>query len=136
MCSRAYHSHWKKEQAKKWMKKRFAHLWNHPPVNVKEYSDRYELLLYASGYEKSDFHVSLKNNTLVITVNKTSLEQEGDDWTWRRQEFKADAFERHFELSEKVDKEAISAKYHDGVLTVSIPLLEGFESVKQDIDIS
>ncbi|MGB0523193.1 MAG: Hsp20/alpha crystallin family protein [Flammeovirgaceae bacterium] len=134
MCRRAYHPHWKKQYAKKWLKHKFASAWNQAPVNVKEYDDQYLLLLYAAGYAKSDFQVSLKDHTLVITVKKASHEQE-DGWHWRRQEFHAGAFEREFELNEKVNKAEITAKYEEGILTVTLPKLEGFETQRQDIDI-
>ena len=37
------------------MKHMFANAWGYPPVNVEELDDRYEILLYAAGYAKSDF---------------------------------------------------------------------------------
>ena len=135
MCNRAYHSHWRKQQAKKWFKHKFASAWNQPAVNVKEFDDKYELLVYASGYTKGDFQVSLKDNTLVVGV-KQKAQAEGENWHWRRQEFRAQGFERQFELNDKVDKEAIGAKYEEGILHVTLPKKEGHETSRQDIDIS
>ena len=107
-------------------------LWNTPPVNVKEHDDSYELYVYAAGYTKEDFQVNLKDNTLVIAIENKDVV---DSPNWRRQEFYAQGFERHFELNEKIDKEAISAKYENGVLTLTLPKLDGFETFRKDIEI-
>ena len=141
MCkSRAYYSH--RGHHPKWgyghkhrnySRRHFGMLWNTPPVNVKEHDDSYELYVYAAGYAKEDFQVNLKDNTLVIKVDNKDVV---DSPNWRRQEFYAQGFERHFELNEKIDKEAISAKYVDGVLIVALPKLAGFESSSQDITVA
>lgn len=142
MCGRqAYHSgHWAKHHhygkgyghpARKFWKK-MARAFNYPPVNVQELDDRFELLVYAAGYNKSDFQLKLKDDLLIISAEK----QKNDDGTatnWRRKEFYAGGFERQFELSEKIDKAGIAAKYTDGVLVVTLPKLEGFETKSQDI---
>jgi len=107
--------------------------WNYPPVNVRELDDRYELFLYAAGYEKSDFELLVNDNTLVIRVNKQ--EDEMEVFHWRRYEFRPTKFERRFELDERIDKEAIRATYAEGVLEVTIPKASGFETTRQEISV-
>jgi len=104
-----------------------------PRVNVQELDDRYELFLYAAGYSKSDFKVDLSDNTLIIAANSTT-ENEAN-YNWRRQEFKPRKFERQFELNDKIDKASITAKYEDGVLKVTLAKLEGFETVRREVEI-
>ena len=137
MCGRAYHPHWKKHHARKWFKQRFSEAYSRwqAPVNVVEFDNRYELQLFAAGYSKTDFKVSLSGNTLVITVEKGTTAT-GEGGKWKRQEFHAQGFDRHFELNETIDKEAITAKYENGILHLSLPKLEGFETIHQDIDIA
>ena len=125
-CGRGYHRY------KKFMDSRFGMGWMYPPVNVKELDDRYELFVYAPGYAKEDFQVKLKDNTLIIAVDREGNEVV-DSPNWRRKEFNPREFRRHFELNEKIDKAAISAQYNDGVLLVTLPKLEGFETSRQDI---
>ena len=108
--------------------------WGYPPTNVEELDDRYEIRLFAAGYDKSDFQVGLEDNTLVISVNKAQ-DEEYEPWSSRRRGFVPGNFERHYSMNEKINKEAITAKYQDGVLVVELPKLEGFETVRQDIDI-
>ena len=144
MCYRkAYHSrraqhpkHGCGHMHKRFSNRRFGTGWgSYPPVNVKELDDRYELYVYASGFSKEDFQVKLKDNTLVIAVDKPDNDIV-DSPNWRRKEFSPHGFKRHFELNEKIDKEAITAQYADGVLVVSLPKLAGFETSRQDIPIA
>ncbi len=130
------HQHSKRpHHAKRWAKQGVSSGWNYPPVNVQELDDRYELYMYAAGYEKTDFSILVSENALIISVDK----KENDDrdlFNWRRYEFRSDKFQRRFELDEKVDKEAIKAEYKDGILTVILPKLEGFETFSQEIEIA
>jgi HSP20 family protein len=116
------------------MKNMFANAWGYPPVNVEEFDDRYEIKLYAAGYAKSDFKVNLKDDTLTIAVERP--ENEWTDWAnldW--QKFTPGGFERRFKLNEKIDKASITAKYEEGVLTVTLQKLPGFETSRQDIEV-
>ena len=108
---------------------KFDASFNYPPANVREMDDKYELYLYAPGYEKSDFIIALIDDRLSISV-KEMKQKEGN---WRRQEFAQREFVREFALSEQVDKSAIVAKYENGVLILSIPKLEEFETSRQEI---
>ncbi len=133
--SHQHHHSKRPHHAKRWAKQEVSSDWNYPPVNVQELADRYELYMYAAGYEKTDFSILVSENALIISVD----EKENDDqdlFNWRRYEFRSDKFQRRFELDEKVDKEAIKAEYKDGILTVILPKLEGFETFSQEIEIA
>lgn len=118
----------KRKQARK---SKFQASLNYPPANVKELDDRYELYLYAPGYEKSDFIIALIDDRLSISVK----EKDQPDESWKRKEFTQQEFVRQFELSDKVDKAAIVAKYEKGILILSLPKLEEFETTRQEIEI-
>ena len=144
MCNRrAFYNHWNQHHsakfnrrgehpAKKFWKGKFNAAFNHPPVNVEESDDQYVLYLYAPGLEKSDFLIATVDQTLSISVEKKEEEQ----MSWRRKEFSPGGFKRQFELNEKVDKTTISAKYENGVLEVTLPKLEGFETARQTVEIA
>ena len=124
-----------KRKFRKMMKRKLAHHYGHfPKVNVQELDDRYELFVYAAGYSKSDFTVNLTDNTLIVAVNQIANDLSDSDW--RRQEFRPRKFERQFELNEKIDKEAISAKYEDGILKVTLEKLAGFERLRKEVEIN
>lgn len=141
MCNRkAFYKNWQQHGGKhnyehprkKYWKERFRAAFGYPPVNVKENDDEYVLYVYAPGLKKEDFLIATVDNTLSISVEK-----DADETTkWRRQEFKHQNFKRQFELNEKVDKTTISAKYENGVLIITLPKLEGFETTRQQIEIA
>jgi HSP20 family protein len=51
-------------------------------------------------------------------------------------EYSRGGFVRTFTLDDTIDSSNISAKYVDGVLQVSLPLIPGKETKQQDIAIS
>lgn len=139
MCyGKSYHRHmghpahrWHK--ARKYNRYRAMGRTPYPPVNVQELDDQYQLLVYAAGFAKPDFQVNIIDSTLVVKA-KAEENDLVDEVNWRRQEFKA-SFERRFELNDKIDKSAISAKYEEGILTVTLPKLPGSETSRYEVDI-
>jgi HSP20 family protein len=51
-------------------------------------------------------------------------------------EYSRGGFVRTFTLDETIDASAISAKYEDGVLQVSLPVIAGTQTKEQEIKIS
>ena len=137
MCSSAaYHARkgrfHRRHHAKRAWKNKMIARFGFPPVNVNELDDNYEVQLFAAGYEKEDFKINLKDNLLVVSVEKF----EKEDWNRGFMNFQPGNFERQFELNDKIDKDTITAKYENGVLTLTLPKLEGFETVRKDIDVN
>ncbi|MFT3933524.1 MAG: Hsp20/alpha crystallin family protein [Chitinophagaceae bacterium] len=102
-------------------------------VNVYKTADSFEMLLFAPGRIKEHFKLDVKGNELTISYTPP----EGflrPDWILR--EYSRGGFERTFTLDDSVDTARISAKYIDGVLQVSLPIIEGKKIVKQEIVIS
>ncbi|MEO6671266.1 MAG: Hsp20/alpha crystallin family protein [Ferruginibacter sp.] len=99
-------------------------------VNIYKTGTSYEMLVFAPGRIREHFHLDVKGNQLSISY----LPPEGfarPDWILR--EYSRGGFERLFTLDESVDTENISAKYVDGVLQVSLPILAGKEVSKREI---
>ena len=91
------------------------------------------MLVFAPGRIKDHFKLDVQGNELTISYTPP----EGfprPDWVLR--EYSRGGFIRTFTLDETVNAAGISAKYEDGVLQVSLPLIEGKETVKQEIKIS
>jgi HSP20 family protein len=137
MClSAAYHprrgrSHHRHHAKRVWKNNVIARF-GYPPVNIQELDDKYEIQLFAAGYSKEDFKVNLKDHLLVVSVDKF----EKEDWNRGFLQYQPGNFERRFELNDKIDKESISAKYENGVLTLSLEKLEGMETLRKDIEIN
>jgi len=97
-----------------------------PAVNVRETKDAYELEVAAPGISKEDFKVELDNNMLVISAEKESKhEEQGEKESYTRREFSYQSFVRTFSLPERlVQGDRISARYHDGILHITVPKTE------------
>jgi len=102
-------------------------------VNIYKTDSSYEMLVFAPGRIKENFQLNVKGNELTVSY----LPPEGFPRPeWIRREYSRGAFERTFTLDETVDTKAISAKYEDGVLQVSLPLIPGKEATSQEIKVS
>ena len=102
-----------------------------PAINVKESATGYTVELAAPGMKKEDFNVHINDEGNLIIKMEQKQEQKEEDKSVRylRREFSYTKFEQTLILPEDVDKEKISAKVENGVLTVELPK-EVVEKVK------
>lgn len=99
--------------------------WSMPAVNIRETNDAYELEVAAPGMTKQDFKVKLDNNLLEISAEKEHKEEQEENGNYSRREFNYQSFVRTFNLPERlVQGEKISARYHDGILHITVPKTE------------
>jgi len=122
-------------QAKAEGRQRFMDRMSAPAVNVREEDDRYELHLFAAGFTKDAFDISLSDN--ILTISGTTKDNEDNNKnSWRRQEFTTRNFERKFELNDKINTDEIAADYNNGVLVLTMKKKEGEERVRQSISVN
>ncbi len=106
-------------------------------VDVCEHDDAYLLFAEVPGVDGKDVAVTVLDGTLVISGEKCKPESCGDGDERRvRGERRFGTFSRSIELPCNSDADALSAKCHNGLLTVRIPKLESSKpkSVKIDLD--
>lgn len=104
-----------------------------PAVDITETENEYQLVAEVPGMDKKAIKLSLENNVLNISGEKKSeLKQEGREY--HRVERSYGKFERSFRLPHEVKSDAISAKYDNGILTVTVPKAE--EAKPKEISIS
>jgi HSP20 family protein len=99
-------------------------------VNIFKTANSYEMLVFAPGRIKEHFHLAVNGNELTVSYTPP----EGfarPEWTLR--EYSRGGFKRTFTLDESIDTKNIAAKYVDGVLEVSLPLIAGKETVNHEI---
>ena len=102
-------------------------------VNIYKTGNSYELLVFAPGRIKEHFHLDMNGNELTISYTPP----EGfprPEWVLR--EYSRGGFKRNFTLDESIDTQNITAKYADGVLQVSLPVIAGKEMEKKEIVIN
>ena len=103
-----------------------------PAINVIETPEAYELELAAPGMTKEDFNVHLdEEGDLVINMEKKvetkDKERKGH---YLRREFSYTKFQQTMLLPEDTNREEISAKVENGVLTVNLPKVKKVEVEK------
>ena len=102
-------------------------------VNIYKTDNSFEMLVFAPGRIKEHFHIDVKGKELTVSYTPP----EGfprPDWVLR--EYSRGGFVRTFTLNETVDTAAIVAKYTDGVLQISLPIVAGKEDDKKEIAIN
>ena len=94
--------------------------YTHPLANVINNEGTYMVSLAIPGVSKEDVSIHIEKNKLTI---KSEVE-ENTETKFRLREFNYAKFERAFTLSDDVDTDNISAKFENGILTISIPTVE------------
>ena len=97
-----------------------------PAINVKESDKAYTVELAAPGLKKDDFNVHINDdgNLIVKMEQKQETKEEDKNTRYLRREFSYSKFEQTLILPDDVDKNKISAKVENGVLTVELPKQE------------
>ncbi len=93
---------------------------NAPAVNIHENADGYHLELNAPGRIKEDFAINIEKGLLTISFEKKEEKADHEYKTIRR-EFSFGSFKRSFNLDEKINADAIQARYENGVLKLLLP---------------
>jgi HSP20 family protein len=102
-------------------------------VNIHKTASGYEMLVFAPGRIKEHFQLNINGNELTVSYSPP----EGfprPEWVLR--EYSRGGFKRTFTLDASIDQQNISAKYVDGVLQVSLPMMAGKEPGAREISIS
>ena len=107
----------------------------YPKVNVYEYDDKIGIVAEIPGLDKKQLKVEVEENVLTISGDKHGVAEDAGAKVLRR-ELKASSFKRSFELGELLAGDEISAKFKDGILSISIPKTEPEKPEKKYVKIS
>ena len=102
-------------------------------VNIYKTDSSYEMLVFSPGRIKENFHIDVKGNELSVSYTPPEGFQKPD---WVLREYSRGGFVRTFTLNESIDTANISAKYTDGVLQISLPIIAGKENEKKEVVIN
>jgi HSP20 family protein len=92
-----------------------------PPVDVSEFTDRFELVVDLPGVDPASVELTLEDDVLSLKGERAQPAEAGDAAKVWRAERARGAFERRFVLPDAVDGDHVQAKTEHGVLRVSIP---------------
>jgi HSP20 family protein len=104
-------------------------------TDVKETNDSYITRVDIPGVDKNDIKLNYHDNVLSINVVKKNVSDHADkDGNVLMSERSYGAMSRSYQLP-NVDVNGIQANYDKGVLTVTLPKLNGKEDASHNIDI-
>ena len=106
----------------------------YPKVNVYEYDDKIGIVAEIPGLDKKNVTVEVEEDVLIISGDKHGFDSDGGKCITR--ELKQSAFTRSFNLGEYLDGKNVSAKFKDGMLSISIPKKEPEQPKKHSVKIS
>ena len=90
------------------------------PVDVVETEDGYEFTADLPGLTKKDVQITLDNNVLTLSGERSAREEKEEN-TVRRTERLHGRFSRSFRLPYRVSGEEAKARFKNGVLTLTVP---------------
>ena len=116
-----------------------------PAVNVKESEKAFTMEIAAPGLKREFCKVNINNEgNLVVKIEKKaehedkSCKEQCEKFHYVRREFSYTNYEQTYILPDEVDKEHISAKVEDGILSIELPKLapEPEKKMNRMIDIA
>lgn len=105
-------------------------------TDVTETNNAYILEADLPGFTREELHVDLKDGVLTIGAeHKENTENKEQDGKYLRRERHFTTYERSFNLGEDIEEKDISAKYENGVLTLTLPKREQVVETAKRIEI-
>ncbi|WP_445957103.1 Hsp20/alpha crystallin family protein [Yeosuana sp.] len=91
-----------------------------PAMNIKDKKNDFEIEFAAPGFNKKDFEVTIDDNVLHVSGEK-SQEQVENEEDFTRKEFSFNSFKRSLKLPNTVNsKKDVKATYKNGILKLSL----------------
>jgi HSP20 family protein len=102
------------------------------PLDAYRRGDQFIVQFDLPGIDSSSIDLTVERNVLTVKGERRFARQEGDEIV--ATERPQGMFTRQLFLGDTLDGERISADYHDGVLTLTIPVAERAKPRKVDIN--
>ena len=92
------------------------------PLDLYKVDDHYMLVADLPGAAPGSIDVSVDNGVLTLSAQRSAPSDEGVQWL--ASERFSGTYRRQVTLGDSIDSAGISARYDNGVLTVTIPVAE------------
>ena len=106
-----------------------------PAFNIISNDNAYIISIAAPGLEKSDFDISIKDETLNISVSKLKNDIKADDkespGKYLKKEFSYNNFSRKFKIDKTISADNIEATYTDGILRLQLQKINTPEIIRK-----
>ena len=93
------------------------------PTDLVEHDDEFVVTADLPGFETDDVEIRVADHTLRIAADRDESASEADE-AYLRRERRRRSVRESLHLPDEVDKEAVSARMRNGVLTVTLPRLD------------
>jgi HSP20 family protein len=101
------------------------------PLDAYRRGNEFKVALDLPGADPGSIDLTVGSDVLTVRATRTPLQAEGDEVQVAERGY--GQFSRQLFLGESVDRDHIGANYHDGVLTITIPMTERAKPHKVDI---
>ena len=92
------------------------------PMDAYKVGDNFVAHFDLPGVDPGSIDLSVEGNTLTVTAERSVPQLEGAEWTIAERPY--GSYTRQLVLGRSLDTDRLEASYHDGVLTLSIPVAE------------
>ncbi|GHE08133.1 Hsp20/alpha crystallin family protein [Klenkia taihuensis] len=92
------------------------------PMDAYRVGDQFVAHFDLPGVDPGSIDLSIEGTTLTISAERSVPQLEGAEWAVAERPF--GSYTRQLVLGRSLDTDRLEASYHDGVLTVSIPVAE------------
>jgi HSP20 family protein len=107
-----------------------------PAVNISQDDKNFIVEVVSPGFKREDFKIKVDDDILTISAeSKMETKQGGNNKEYSRREYSYSSFTRSFRLPDNAKDDAISAKYNDGILEITIPKTSEPEKTSKEINI-
>jgi HSP20 family protein len=106
--------------------------WFTPKADIAETDKGYEVTMDLPGIDPKDLTVEVREGSLWVSGERKE-EKEEKGKTYHRVERHYGAFRRAIPLDLPVNREKVEAKYHDGVLKISVAKMPGAETKRIEV---
>ena len=89
-----------------------------PPTDLYEIEDGFIVKMEIAGMREEDFEVAIENNILMISGNRSDLNERR---AYHQMEIRSGKFEIAIEVPAPINVENAIAEYKDGFLTINLP---------------
>ena len=92
------------------------------PMDAYRHGDSFVLHFDLPGVDPGSIDLSIEGQTLTVTAERSVPQLENAEWSVAERPY--GSYTRQLVLGRSLDTDRLEASYHDGVLTVSIPVAE------------
>lgn len=120
------------EETTQWWTEDQPQLWksNRLPVDILDESEKFVITAELPGYDREEIDIRITDQTLWLEAQKDESTHEEHD-RFIQKERRTTTARRSIKLPSPIDADSTEARFHNGILTVSIPKAHAEEETRR-----